>query len=780
LGKGYRDEMRTGLIRVVFCVFQVCFLIGLLWMEESGAVVAAPVEQILRQGDGTEFPARQWGDKWSHGWETLEGYTIIRDKVTGNWIYAMTDGKGRLAASSRVVEIGLPVGLKIRIRPAKNAVLETSQDESVNSADTPQRVVPPSGTANIPVILVNFNNTTTTYNTLDFDILLFGTGNKSMKDYYEEVSYGAFSISPGPSGGVVGWYTAANTHDYYGANDVKGWDKWPGDLVYEAVVAADTTVDFSAYDSDGNCYVDVVGIVHQGTGEEVGESSTDIWSHSWDLASARNSGYSNYGSYVTGDSDADCPDGYIVNDYIIMPELYQSTPSVVQSTIGVFTHEYAHALGLPDLYDTDGSSSGIGKWGLMGAGTWNYVSTLGDTPAHMSAWSKYRLGWVTPTMVTDSLSNEFIDAVATGADVYQLLPGSPAAGGEYFLVENRYRVGGTFDEGLPGEGLAIWHIDESRPDNNIECSPPADCSKNHYRVSLVQADGLWDLERGKNSGDDGDLYPGSTNNTAFTSTSTPSSHLYSGLSNIADVTAISPPQLNMTATLTVYPNISVDPSSIDFGIVELSDNPLSRNLTVTNSGQTPLVTGTISIQGRDMQDFVIRQDECSNLTIAPRENCEVALIFAATSYGLKQATLVIPSNDPDTPDAEVPLKGLAGAAGDNWDCFIATAAYGSYLDPNVKVLRDFRDRWLIPDFRFRVLDLRFEVPNVIGRKFVRLYYRYSPPVADYIREHEGLRAGTRLALTPLVYGIKYPGAAIAAGMILVVLVIRRIRRAAVQ
>ncbi|VAX32635.1 hypothetical protein MNBD_NITROSPIRAE02-384 [hydrothermal vent metagenome] len=779
MGKGYRDEMRAGLIRVVFCVFQVFFLIGLLWMEEAGAVVAAPVEQILRQADGTEFPARQWGDKWSHGWETAEGYTVVRDKVTGNWTYALTDGRGKLAASSLVVGIELPVGLKMQIRPSKNALLKTPKGKTVISAGTPERVVPPSGVANIPVILMNFNDTTTTYNTPDFDTLLFGTGNKSMKDYYEEVSYGAFSISPGPAG-VVGWYTAANIHDYYGANDAKGWDKWPGDLVYEAVAAADAAVDFSAYDSDGNCYVDVVGIVHQGTGEEVGESSADIWSHSWDLVSARNSGYSNYGAYTSDDSDTACPDGYIVNDYIIMPELYQSTPSATLSTIGVFTHEYAHALGVPDLYDTDGSSSGIGKWGLMGAGTWNYVSTLGDTPAHMSAWSKYRLGWVTPTLVTDSLINEFIDAAAAGADVYQLLPGSPATGGEYFLVENRYRVSGTFDEGLPGEGLAIWHIDESRPDNNIECYPPKDCSKNHYKVSVVQADGNWDLEKGNNSGDNGDLYPGSTNNTAFSGTSTPSSQLYNGLSNIADVTSISPSQSTMTATLTVYPNISVDPSSIDFGIVELSDNPLSRSLTVSNSGQTPLVTGTISIQGRDMHDFVIRQDECSNLTMAPGENCEVSLIFSATSYGLKEATLVIPSNDPDTPDAEVSLKGSAGAAGDNWDCFIATAAYGSYLDPHVKVLREFRDRWLIPDFRFRILDLRFEVPNVIGRKFVRLYYRYSPPVADYIREHEGLRAGTRFALTPLVYGIKYPGAAIAAGVILVVFLIRRIRRAAVQ
>ena len=230
----------------------------------------------------------------------------------------------------------------------------------------------------------------------------------------------------------------------------------------------------------------------------------------------------------------------------------------------------------------------------------------------MSAWSKYRLGWVTPTLVTDSLTNESIDSAATAMDVYQLLPGSPATGGEYFLVETRYRVSGTFDEGLPGEGLAIWHIDESRTDNNNECSPPADCSKNHYKVSVVQADGNWDLEKRNNSGDDGDLYPGSTNNTSFTGSSTPASQLYNGLSNIAEVTSISPPQSTMTATLSVYPNISVDPLSIDFGNVELSDKPVPHSVTVTNSGQTDLIIGLISLEGAGVQNFVIRQDDCSN------------------------------------------------------------------------------------------------------------------------------------------------------------------------
>ncbi len=539
-----------------------------LWLVLTGtgyAEPAAPFLHSLTQPDGTVFHARQWGDESLHGWQTEGGHTILFDKTLDSWTYATRDKDGRLVCSSCVVgRDPLPGGHALHLRPEDRHRLErvqrmTSKEKAAkeffqkgsreNAAS--QKLVATVGVANLPVILVNFRDTKTKYQKADFNTLLFGSGNYSMKDYYEEVSYGKFSVSGGPAG-ILGWYTAQETHDYYGQNDNSDEDRWPGDLVYEAVASADADVDFSAYDGDGDGYVDVVNIVHQGDSESSSGLASDVWSHRWSLDSAMRSGYSHHGVYTTNDKNAT---GVFVkiDDYTMVSE--KSSDGTI-ATVGTFVHEYGHALGLPDLYDTDYSSEGIGSWSLMAGGSWNYVTKDGDRPAHLDPWCKYYLGWTTPTEVMGTLENAPITQAETTSSAYKLLNGTPMAG-EYFLVENRQKIG--FDAGLPGDGLLIWHIDgfaianryDANEVNDSECHPPDICPVNHYGVTLVQADGLWDLERNKDSGDTGDPYPGAVRNTSFTGSSSPQSNLHNGGKSGVSVTGISASGGTMTVTLSV-------------------------------------------------------------------------------------------------------------------------------------------------------------------------------------------------------------------------------------
>ena len=186
---------------------------------------------------------------------------------------------------------------------------------------------------------------------------------------------------------------------------------------------------------------------------------------------------------------------------------------------GTISHELGHGIGLLDLYDrneANGDSKGIGWWGLMGTGGWN----IQTSPAHMSAWSKDRLGWLTVTVVDQFGTPVSLSSVQQSGSVVRIDDPDPSSD-EYFLLANRQRVGS--DEHLRQPGLLIWHIDPEQIVRGI-----VNDDENHKGVDLEEADGRDDLDHSRNRGDRGDPFPGSTGKTSFTRQSYPSSHSYVG------------------------------------------------------------------------------------------------------------------------------------------------------------------------------------------------------------------------------------------------------------
>jgi immune inhibitor A len=370
---------------------------------------------------------------------------------------------------------------------------------------------PLRGTVRVIVVLVDFSDKPMTATTAHFKNLFFSTGviaTGSVREYYKEVTHGLIDIQ----GEVVGPFRMPKKLSEYahGASGMGGTAPNAQTMARDAAVAANPSVNFTPYDNDGNGYVDAFIVVHAGSGAEQTGNVNDIWSHKWVLSG---------GAYAA--------DATKIYGYLTIPE---------DAKIGVCAHELGHLLfGFPDLYDTDNSSEGIGNWCLMAAGSWGGG---GDTPCHPSAWCKANQGWVSVTNRTTNGTLSIPD-VKSSLTVYRLWKDG-TAGSEYFLLENRQRTG--FDKSLPGDGLLIWHIDDSVSSNTNE---------SHYKVALMQADGKKDLEHGSNRGDSGDSFPGASGNTSFADATNPNSKSYANSSTCVAVTGITPSSPTMTANVQV-------------------------------------------------------------------------------------------------------------------------------------------------------------------------------------------------------------------------------------
>ena len=393
-------------------------------LQIMNAIPAHPGRIVYTQPDGKRIVLQRHGDEFGH-WMT---------NASGKMVQLDADGYYR--------EVSEETAATIR----RNAAVRRNAVQQARSARAAGAV---KGYRHFLVILVEFSDlayTTCADPHAAFSALLnepgysVNGGTGSAHDYFLDNSNGRFE----PVFDVFGPVTLPNKKSYYGANDYSGNDKRPEEALIDGCNLLDDEIDFSQYDSDGDGEVDMVLMYYAGYGEADSNDSESIWPHEWSLSSA--------GKNLK-------LDGVKINTYACTNEKNgYGQGKDKMCGIGTACHEFGHALGLPDLYDTDynsnGYAGGLYSYSVMCSGAYN---NEGRTPPYYCFEERKLLGWVS--------DSDYLEFGETG--VYSISPINTEMvyrtptdmDGEYFLYENRTKTG--WDKYLPEAGLIVYHIDKS-------------------------------------------------------------------------------------------------------------------------------------------------------------------------------------------------------------------------------------------------------------------------------------------------------------------------------
>jgi len=346
----------------------------------------------------------------------------------------------------------------------------------------------------------------------DVQNALFGIGTSergTITESYRDMSLGKLTVD----GDVFGWARSTLTLDSVMGSGGGIVGERTGEFFLEALEQLDAEIDFTLYDNDGpdgvansgddDGYVDVITFEYLEIAMSCGGPA--IWPHRSTLSNR------GIGSFVTDDIGIN-GDTIRVADYITQSAADCSGENVQDAA--VITHEFGHALGLPDWYHWVSPELGpegrrwiLGCWALMAGGSWG-CGPVQETrepfgPSHMIGFSKSRLGWITPTDPGE-VWNETIElsAVQTSGELLRIPLDD--AGREFLWIEYREQAG--FDDQLPAAGVLMYRehafVDiRTKPDPN---------SDDLYPLVMIERDNNQSLLRtspqGGSRGEAGDAW----------------------------------------------------------------------------------------------------------------------------------------------------------------------------------------------------------------------------------------------------------------------------------
>lgn len=455
----------------------------LLLCTNASAIRVRLSDLTAVQPDGTVISLIAKGDE-HFNYLTTEDGALVQRGPDGWFYYGYFDDEGIIRPSAYLVGKQAPASVLSAARSFPEAIITARIEAKKRGTGLPQgpnlmkrflnaHPFAASSGATVKhglIILAEFNDVHHSYDKSYFDNMISGSGNDTALAYFNDQFGGNVTFEFD----IVDWVALPKAMADYGAND-GGDDKDPEQMVIDACLKADASVDFSKYDDDGDGKVDNVFIWFSGKDEadDKANNADCIWSHAYKL------------SYVRKAFDLD---GVTIDSYACTSELmrivHDGSDSYTAASIGTFCHEYSHTFGLPDLYDTDyEKSGGTGKalWhslGLMDSGNMN---NDGYTPPYYNAIDRHELGMSEGIPLTTGTHT--LEPIHINGSYYIMETPNK---GEYYLFE--CRSSDKWDAYCGGTGLLIYHIDQSQnmvrsktaesrwAGNTLNCVPTHQCA----------------------------------------------------------------------------------------------------------------------------------------------------------------------------------------------------------------------------------------------------------------------------------------------------------------
>ena len=454
------------------------------------ATKAYPHPVAVPQPDGTSVTLVLHGDA-DFAWRTTADGVVVAEKGGAYYVAAiLPDGTaeptgllahdpGQRTAAEQAMADAQPKGITDEYEGESRRMAERRRISIARNASP--AYFPHTGKPKALVILVDFNDTTFTVPdpAATFRDYLNAEGQGAIPDrghredrnhgsvgqYFKDMSFGAFT----PQFDVYGPYRMPQKSSWYGygAGNNKGRIT---QLITDACKAADPDADFAQYDSDGDGLVDLVYVIYAGYAESwTGNTEDCIWPQSGTVAgiSCDGKSVSRYG---------------INNELNYSPVKALAEPRKRVNGIGLFCHEFSHAMGLPDFYPYADAArinnQTMEYWDLMDGG--EYVDN-GYTPTPYTPWEREAMGWMEPVEI-ETAGTYTMKTLADGGCAYKIGGGDS----QYVLLENIQQTG--WHSKQLGHGMLVYRVDYGRGEVNSGDRP--NDTPGSPSMTIVPADGL--------------------------------------------------------------------------------------------------------------------------------------------------------------------------------------------------------------------------------------------------------------------------------------------------